>query len=150
MARQAALGALGAGAGARWGRGAAPCACAVRRSGLVRTECLRAAVAWRPLPPTTVVTVGHFGPDGRPGSLQSDRAGGPQSRWVTLRPARRGAACGRRPLPRSRRPAWGSGRAAVTHSQWPEGGWAPWSPSVPVGGQRAAVTLGHPLSPRLA
>ena len=32
MARWAALGALGA--GARWGRGAAPCACALRRSGL--------------------------------------------------------------------------------------------------------------------
>lgn len=47
MARRAALGALGAGAGARWGRVAAPCACALRCSGRVGSEGEWAGVTWR-------------------------------------------------------------------------------------------------------
>lgn len=68
MARRAALGALGA--GARWGRGAAPCACAFRRSGLAWTEGEGASVSWRPLPrrrPAGAADRGHPGSPLGPG-----------------------------------------------------------------------------------
>lgn len=72
MARWAALGPLGA--GARWGRGAAPCACALRRSGLVRTEGEQAGVTCDPGLPAAGLTGSGPSPPGGPAWRR--RAGG--------------------------------------------------------------------------
>nr|XP_060470092.1 collagen alpha-1(I) chain-like [Panthera onca] len=130
MARRAALGALGA--GARWGRGEAPCACAFRRSGLAGPPPPTAGLGGAGGPRSPSVTLGRprpwsegsgmwtssvtLGPSGRPGG--NGRAA------VTPRASGlRGGGVGDRGPPRSWSEGSGLWSPSVTRRPhvWPEG-----------------------------